>query len=832
MQGIALPGKVTLLSVSVISALAFNAVADEPAEVKFDASFLRLSSSQVPDLTRFAYGASLSPGTHRVRVFFNEKQVISHDVLYVTERNRTVPCLSTDLLKQLPLRHEKLSPDAYAADAETCINLAKLIPDATVTTDSNAQTLNILVPQVWEDRSARDTVPPALWDSGISAALLGYNINAYSSENSGYHHDSLYASINGGINIGSWYLRHNGNWSRDNHTGSHYQAQNTFLQRDIPALKGRISLGQVNTSGQLFDTLPFSGLKIESDERMEPISRRGYAPEILGIARTSARVTVRQNNNLIYETTVSPGAFTIDDLYPTGYGGDLDVTVYEADGSEQHFQVPFASVTQLLRPNQFRYELSVGELNNRVLHSAPSLWQGTWRQGMNNWLTVYGGVQGSDHYFAGQGGLGIATRFGAVSADITQARTSFANTRRGDDKRRGESYRLSYNKNITETASNVALAAYRFSTRGYMDYLTAMQAREIVAQEASAESLRRSKSRYTLTASQGLPGRWGQFYLSSSLQNYWNAGGIDKQYQFGYSNNFNRVNFGVNAGRSWSAQGHSQDTVSLNLSFPLSNSRHAPTGQISYDHTRHVGHSLRTGINGSAGEDNRFGYGLSGTTTSLGAGNSAAANVQYRSDLTSLNATLSGGRDYRSVSGGLSGTIIGHHGGLTLSPYQGDTFALVEAKGAEGAGVNGYSGINIDNRGYAVVPYLNPYQLNDIRLDLKGTHSGVELENSSQKVAPYDGAVVKVNYQTRRGYPILITVKDTELPLTFGSEVYDEAESVVGYVGQGGQIYARVEQISGVLNVRVSEKLCRLTYALANANISVPESLNLRCEYL
>lgn len=71
---------------------------------------------------------------------------------------------------------------------------------------------------------------------------------------------------------------------------------------------------------------------------MLPQSRRGYAPDIRGIARTNAVVTVRQNDRIIYETTVPPGAFVIEDLYPTGYGGNLDVKVTEADGSVQSFQ--------------------------------------------------------------------------------------------------------------------------------------------------------------------------------------------------------------------------------------------------------------------------------------------------------------------------------------------------------------------------------------------------------------------------------------------------------------------------------------------------------------
>lgn len=115
----------------------------------------------------------------------------------------------------------------------------------------------------------------------------------------------------------------------------------------------------------------------------------------------------------------------------------------------------------------------------------------------------------------------------------------------------------------------------------------------------------------------------------------------------------------------------------------------------------------------------------------------------------------------------------------------------MEAKGAEGASVNGYSGIQVDSRGYAAVPYLSPYQLNDIRLDPKGTPSGVELENTSQKVAPHEGAVVKVSYQTRRGYPVLIKVMDATSPLIFGTEVYDAAGQAVGYVGGEANLCAR-----------------------------------------
>ncbi|STS63046.1 type 1 fimbriae anchoring protein FimD [Klebsiella aerogenes] len=96
---------------------------------------------------------------------------------------------------------------------------------------------------------------------------------------------------------------------------------------------------------------------------------------------------------MIYETTVSPGAFVIDDLYPTGYGGNLDVTVTEADGSVQTFSVPYASVTQLLRPGMHRYDIVAGKLNDPSISFNPTLYQATYQRGLTNILTAFGGYR-------------------------------------------------------------------------------------------------------------------------------------------------------------------------------------------------------------------------------------------------------------------------------------------------------------------------------------------------------------------------------------------------------------------------------------------------------
>ncbi len=42
-----------------------------------------------------------------------------------------------------------------------------------------------------------------------------------------------------------------------------------------------------------------------------------------------------------------PGAFVIDDLYPTASSGNLEVAVKESDGEIRRFTQPYASVTSM-----------------------------------------------------------------------------------------------------------------------------------------------------------------------------------------------------------------------------------------------------------------------------------------------------------------------------------------------------------------------------------------------------------------------------------------------------------------------------------------------------
>ncbi len=72
-------------------------------------------------------------------------------------------------------------------------------------------------------------------------------------------------------------------------------------------------------------------------------------------------MTIRQNGYIINQRYVPPGAFTINDLYPTAASGDLTVEVKESDGSINRYNVPYSAVPILQREGRLKYAATVAE---------------------------------------------------------------------------------------------------------------------------------------------------------------------------------------------------------------------------------------------------------------------------------------------------------------------------------------------------------------------------------------------------------------------------------------------------------------------------------------
>ena len=171
---------------------------------------------------------------------------------------------------------------------------------------------------------------------------------------------------------------------------------------------------------------------------------------------------------------------------------------------------------------------------------------------------------------------------------------------------------------------------------------------------------------------------------------------------------------------------------------------------------------------------------------------SYGGNVQYRSSIAQVGASVSRGEDFTQYTGSASGTVVGHSGGIVFSPEQGETMALIEARGAGGASVANGQGNALDDDGQALTAGLVPYRNNNVGINPKGLPVDVELENTQQQVAPRRGAIVRLDYPTIIGKPLLLQL-DNNADVPFGAQVVDADGKQIALVGQGGLIFVRGE---------------------------------------
>ncbi|MBP0591323.1 fimbrial biogenesis outer membrane usher protein [Paraburkholderia sp. LEh10] len=796
----------------------------EPASVEFNSSFLNGTGAAQTDISRFDKGNVALPGRYRAALYVNQVWVGTAEV---TLRQLDVPghpvrpTFDRDLLERIGVDMTRLGDTVLArlgtATGHVDAPLPDLIPQATAAFDMGEQRLDVTVPQAMMSRNARGWVDPKFWDDGVPAAVLQYNANVYHSNGSGFANTQSYLGLTAGANFGAWRFRYNGNVTNSTLGGTHVQSMQTYAQRSFAPIKSQLTVGDSFTDGTIFDSFGVRGVQIGSDDRMYPESQRGYAPTVRGIANTNAKVQVRQNGNIIYETTVPPGPFEINDLYPTGYGGDLQVVVTEADGSQRIASVPYSAPVNALREGRWRYSVSAGQYRNTSVETHPFVFEGGVQRGLNNFVTLYGGTILGEDYVSAAAGVALDTPIGAFGFDVTQANTDLHSL----GTRSGQSLRLSYSRTFAPTSTAVTLAAYRYSTSGFLDYQDAMTLRDLALHGTAFTNNGIQKGRLQLTLNQYL-GKYGSVYASGYTQNYWNKTGRDTAFQLGYNTNVGRVGVGVSASRELDANTARWDNrIMLNLSIPLNIGSTAANTQTSFTHDSNDNSSqIQETFSGAAGKDFDVNYGVTaGRTWGSTSGNSLNANVGYLTRWSQLRANAGYANGYTQAGFGATGSIVGYEGGLVLSPQTGDTYAVIEAKDAAGARISTSPGVRLNGRGQAAVAGMLPYSLNNVEIDTKGLPLGVQLKTTEQHFAPTAGSVVRLKFDTEdRGRAVLMRVRRLNSDaVPFGADVLDAGGNLVGSVSQGSRAMFYMKTPEGQFRIKWGDgntQSCTVRYAL------------------
>lgn len=486
--------KLSLSIKNVLSGVVCSLLLVFPTQaVEFNVDMIDVEDRANIDLSRFEKKGYITPGKYLVRVQINKNilpQASTLDWVKADTESGSLLCLTKEHLTNFGLNEEFIET-LQTIQSTDCLDLS-LKPELITRLDKSTMMLSLSVPQAWLKYQAKNWTPPEFWDDGIAGFILDYNL--YASQYAPHHGNSTqnissYGTL--GFNLGAWRLRsdyqYNQNLTEGRSVSHDGDFARTYLFRPIPTWSSKFTMGQYDLSSNLYDTFHFTGASLESDESMLPPDLQGYAPQITGIAQTNAKVTVAQNGRVLYQTTVSPGPFTISDLGQS-LQGQLDVTVEEEDGRTNTFQVGAASIPYLTRKGQVRYKMSLGkptsvghnDINNPFFWTTEASWG--W---LNNVSLYGGGMFTADDYQAITTGVGFnLNQFGSLSFDVTGAEASLQ--QQNSDKLRGYSYRFNYAKHFESTGSQITFAGYRFSDKDYVsmsEYLASRNGDETVDNE-------------------------------------------------------------------------------------------------------------------------------------------------------------------------------------------------------------------------------------------------------------------------------------------------------------------------------------------------------------
>ncbi|MFC0308375.1 fimbria/pilus outer membrane usher protein [Gallibacterium trehalosifermentans] len=803
---------------SGIAGISSVAVADEIDDgVEFNPIFLQGMSGVTIDVNRFRYTNPIAAGKYVADVYVNEqfRGRVQLSFAEVPNKNTTALCATDTLLAILDF-----SDYAFANSLEhqggQCAFLHDKVPEANIHFDIATLRLDVNVPQAYLYQRPSGYISPAQWQDGVPVAFVRYDASRYQYRYGNTQSELSYLGVDAGVNVFGWALRHRGSQSWQDGVRSPYQTILTYAQRDIAALRGQFTIGDFYTSGLLMDSLPLRGAQLTSDDRMLASSVRGYAPRIQGVANSNAKVTIRQNGRVIKEITTPAGPFSIEDLYPTGYGGDIEVEILEANGEIRTFRIPYTATAQLIRPGYSRYQLAIGRYRHNEGVYPEKIAQATWQYGLSNNITFNLGATLTKNYHAEQVGLAVNTLIGAFAANATFSTATFTNS---ENTRKGYSLYASYNTRIEPTNTSVTLAAYRYLSRDYFslqDVLTANNSQFLddVAYDYGAYRAYRTKNQFNVSISQALQGRWGYLYLTGSTSTYWDTQKKQYEYQVGYSNYYKKLNYSVSFSQAKNHYNEKDNRFYVNLSLPLGEKSSTYITQ-SINLYRQQQYSTSTAVSGAFGEESNYSYNASFSRNQTKQ-QYYALSGNYTGSLVNVNASW--GRDNRrnqQYSLSASGAMVIHPKGVTLTNTLDDTFAIIHAKGAAGAKINNAIANRLDYFGNGIVPYLEPYSVNYVGIDTTDIPDSVELSATEQQVIPRANSAMLVDFATQVGRVAFLELNDMpELP-PIGTEAFDENLQSVGVVAQGGRIYTRGLSNKGTLTLSWADKTCRIDYQLS-----------------
>ena len=634
----------------------------------------------------------------------------------------------------------------------------------------------------------------------LPSVFLNYDLNYQRSTSRGQPSEDLGAVLEAGVsnNWGVFTSTQVGRNLTNAPTGqpSGWVRLETTYTKNLPESNLTLRLGDSATKVGLWGrNLYYGGVQFGTNYALSPGFLTQPLPLFTGVSAAPSTVELYVNDVLRKVSQVPTGPFAIDNnnLGLTG-AGEARIVVRDILGREVVMVQPFFTSANLLAVGLDDWSAELGatreNLGDESWNYGHRFASATWRRGLTDSFTgeLRGEVSRS-HTAFGAGAIA------ALPGDI-MARAAIVRSRH-DAAGSGHFWTLGLERQWLATALSLQVLG---ASRSYREL--GMSATFPPTRLQWAARITHTFGRSTVGLALARIERYDEPSVTTVGANYTMrlAGGSM------LNMNVSRV-FGPESGTSFG----------MTLQVPLDNTR-----SIAGTFTSHSGvqdyYVTATQLGGGA-DGHDLGWRVLGGR--LNDERHAEAGMDYTGRYGRLYSDISTSSSQHSFRLGASGGMALAAGRLFLAPRLDQSFAVAEIKGYAGVGIGlGSNATTVtDQRGIAFIPYLSPYQANQVRLDPRDLPISAELDSIEQVIVPSWRSAVKIDFPVRSGRGALVRIhQENGEPIPAGATVQIAGDKEEFFVGRRGEAFVTGLQEANRLAVRWKDGRCEVDVSLPAAN--------------
>lgn len=575
----------------------------------------------------------------------------------------------------------------------------------------------------------------------------------------------------------------------DAETTSSWRRLETTFTRDFPASNTTLRLGDTATRASMWGrSVYFAGVQIGRNFGLTPGFVTQPIPVIEGTSTTPSTVELYINDALRQTSSVPTGPFTIDNFPLLTGAGEARVVVRDLLGRETVVVQPFFTHSDLLEKGLSDWSLDMGVVRRDLgidnANYGEGFASGLWRHGVNKSFTL-----------ETRGELGAGNRGAGIGASLALPWQTL-----------GQAALAGSHSNVVGDGTQWLLGLEHRSLRHGFTLRSEGASRDyrwIGMPDNPPYRLQLSGS-YSYSSE-----RFGAIGAGIARIDPYDEDKIDT-----YS-----LNYSIRVGKSSSltlTATRVDDVIaatSVGMSFviPLDNRVNVSGNLTNRDGQVDSYVAASRGLTAETGTGWRvLGGSRTGATYSEG-------GFYYQGSKGLLTADASASVDQKTLRVGAQGGVVAIDGRLFASRTVQDSFALVEVPGYADVGV-GFQGSKLtrtDEDGIALLPRLQPFQNNSIRLDPSELPISAELDSIEQVVVPAWRSAVKVAFPVRAGRGALVTlVLDDGEPAPAGAEVELAGDDEAFFVARRGEAFITGLQARNEIRLKWNDASCTIVIEL------------------